>query len=441
MLNRFTNARSPGASGPMVPLPVSIALGLLGGVAIVGLAAYGYATASPALVVAAVVLTAIVAVVLYRVLARPAVEAMRLALTDPVTGLGNTRHFLERLERELDRVDDGGPPLSVCLLDVDDFKRVNDHFGHPAGDQVLVEVAGFLRRGGEAFRLGGDEFALILPAHDMPEALAVAETVLGRLAAHAYPHGRGITASAGVASYPGERLARAELVRAADHALYEAKSVGKDCARAYEPGSRARAVARSPRDAATVFEAAQTLVKAIAARGTAISGRGELVGEVAARVAARLGLGAEQVQLVRLAGVLNDVGKLALPDEVLTKPGPLSEGERLTVERHPEIGYAMLESLGTDQVATWVRHHHERWDGRGYPQRLSGERIPLGARILFVADAFEAMTSDQVWRPRMTVRAALAEIQRCAGTQFDPDVVAALVAEYGGESTQLRLAG
>ena len=132
---------------------------------------------------------------------------------------------------------------------------------------------------------------------------------------------------------------------------------------------------------------------------------------------------------MRVAGGLNDIGKLALPDELLAKAGPLSEAERRTVERHPQIGYRILSSLGVDPVATWVLHHHERWDGGGYPSRLAGEEIPLGSRILFVADAYEAMTTDQSWRPRMTSRAALAELERCAGTQFDPDVVAAFAEE------------
>jgi diguanylate cyclase (GGDEF)-like protein len=443
MTNTPDHARRPGAVRASRSRIACTVLAALGSTAVVALAAIGYATGRGALLLGAVALTAALGVALYRLLARPAVEAMRLALTDPVTGLGNTRHFLERLERDLDRADEEGLPLTLCLLDIDDFKRVNDHFGHPSGDGVLVELAGFLRRGGEAFRLGGDEFALLLSGRSSGQALAVAEAVLERIASHAYPHGRAVTASAGIATYPDSGIARAELVRAADRALYEAKSLGKDCVRVYTPNTAPRLVGDNvQRDAASLLEAAQSLVRALATRGIEVSGRGEVVGDVAARIASRMELSAEQVELVRIAGALNDVGKLALPDDVLLKPGPLTEPERHAIERHPEIGYAMLESLGADPVATWIRHHHERWDGAGYPQRLSGERIPLGARILFVADAFEAMTSDQVWRRRLTVEAALAEIERCAGTQFDSEVVAALVAEYGGTGEpHLRLAG
>ena len=142
-----------------------------------------------------------------------------------------------------------------------------------------------------------------------------------------------------------------------------------------------------------------------------------------------MGLDKEQVELTRLAASLHDLGKLAVPEEILRKPGPLTDGERLVLERHPQIGYRMLESLGVDPVAEWVLHHHERWDGTGYPDGLHGEDIPLGARIIFVADAFDAMTNDRIYRRKLTMEAALAELEDCAGTQFDPAAVAALVAE------------
>ena len=182
---------------------------------------------------------------------------------------------------------------------------------------------------------------------------------------------------------------------------------------------------------------ALALARAVTER-TAESARRIAVPDLAARVARRLGLDAEEQELIRVAGGLNDIGKLALPDDLLAKPGPLDEAERRTVEQHPQIGYRILASLGVDPVATWVLHHHERWDGRGYPARLSGDQIPLGSRILFVADAFEAMTSDQPWRRAMPPAAAIAELQRCAGTQFDPHVVEAFAAEVAGP---IRLVG
>jgi HD-GYP domain-containing protein (c-di-GMP phosphodiesterase class II) len=131
---------------------------------------------------------------------------------------------------------------------------------------------------------------------------------------------------------------------------------------------------------------------------------------------------------VRLAGSLHDLGKLAVPEEILRKPGPLTEAERLVLKRHPQIGYRMLRSLGVEPVSTWVLHHHERWDGRGYPQGLGGDSIPLGARILFVADAYDAMTSERVYQSPVPHEEAVAELERCAGSQFDPQIVAVFAA-------------
>src|SRR5439155_1613682 len=150
---------------------------------------------------------------------------------------------------------------------------------------------------------------------------------------------------------------------------------------------------------------------------------------LAARVAARLGLDQEQIELARLAGSLHDLGKLAIPEEILRKPGPLTGPERLVLERHPQIGFRMLDSLGIEPVADWILHHHERWDGRSYPDRLPGPEIPQGSRIIFVVDAYDAMTSDRVYRGRLSQAEALAELQRCAGTQFDPAVAAPLAEE------------
>jgi len=375
----------------------------------------------------------LVAIALYQRSVYSALKAMRLALTDPLTGLGNHRHFHERLQHDLDKAQEEGFALTLCLLDVDNFKQINDRFGHPAGDRVLAQVAARLRQGGEAFRLGGDEFALLLPRRDEHEGLSIARSVIERVAETECEFGGTLSMSAGIATYPQHGVERSELVRVADSALYLAKEQGKNTVRVYRPDvielAELRRLAEGP-DRAARLRAAASLAHAVDARDAYTGSHSYMVGELAARVARRMGLDGEAVELTRLAGSLHDLGKLAIPEEILRKPGPLNEAERLVLERHPQIGYRMLDSLGVEPVATWVLHHHERWDGNGYPERKSGGEIPLGARILFVADAYDAMTTDRVYRGRLSHDRAIAELERCAGTQFDPEVVAAFRAEF-----------
>jgi diguanylate cyclase (GGDEF)-like protein len=376
----------------------------------------------------------LLAISLYQRSAYQALRAMRLALTDPLTGLGNHRSFQERLQRELIGAEARALPFTLCLIDIDDFKRVNDLFGHPVGDSVLAEVGSRLRQNGEAFRLGGDEFALLLPARSADEALPVAESVLARIAAVDLDEVGSVTASAGIASFPAQAFDRDELIRLADSALYWAKEHGKNRVHLYRPEvvelAELRRLAHGP-DRAARFRAAASLAKAVDARDTYTGSHSTRVAELGAWIAAHLGLDVEQVELTRLAGSLHDLGKLAIPEEILRKPGPLTPPERLVLERHPQIGFRMLESLGVDPVAEWVLHHHERWDGTGYPDRLAGDEIPLGARIIFVADAYDAMTSDRAYRGRLTPQEAVSELQRCAGSQFDPQIVDVFARELG----------
>ena len=375
----------------------------------------------------------LVAIALYQRSVYSALKAMRLALTDPLTGLGNHRHFHERLQHDLDKAQEEGFALTLCLLDVDNFKQINDRHGHPVGDRVLAQVAGRLRQGGEAFRLGGDEFALLLPRRDEHEGLSIARAVIERVAETESDFAGTLSMSAGIATYPQHGVERSELVRVADSALYLAKEQGKNTVRVYRPDvielAELRRLAEGP-DRAARLRAAASLAHAVDARDAYTGSHSYMVGELAARVAKRMGLDGEAIELARLAGSLHDLGKLAIPEEILRKPGPLNEAERLVLERHPQIGYRMLDSLGVEPVATWVLHHHERWDGNGYPERKVGGEIPLGARILFVADAYDAMTTDRVYRGRLSHDRAIDELERCAGTQFDPEVVAAFKAEF-----------
>jgi diguanylate cyclase (GGDEF)-like protein len=357
---------------------------------------------------------------------------VQLALTDPLTGLGNHRHFHERLQRELASEDD--TVVSLCLIDLDNFKSINDQHGHPTGDRVLAHVASRLRQGGEAFRLGGDEFAILLPGAGEQQALETARAIVQRIGGTDFEEVGEITVSAGVATFPQHGRERDSLIRLADGALYWAKEHGKNQVRLARPEvaelSEFRRVAPSA-DRAARFRAAGSLAAAVDLRDGFTGSHSERVATLSELIAERLALPTDQIELVRLAARLHDLGKLAIPEEILRKPTTLTDAERLVLERHPQIGHRMLSSLGVDSIADWVLHQHERWDGTGYPAGLSEEQIPLGARIIFVADAFDAMTAGRPWADVRTPGEARREIERCAGSQFDPQAVAAFLAIVG----------
>ncbi len=377
----------------------------------------------------------LVAISLYQRSTYRALNAIRLSLTDPLTGLGNHRHFHERLQRELHAAEEARQSVSLCLLDIDDFKQINDRHGHPAGDRVLAHVAVRLRQGGESFRLGGDEFAVLLPGAGEQLALATAKSIAERVSASDAGVGR-VSISVGVATYPRHAHERDLLIRLADGALYWAKEHGKDqvqLARGDVPQLTQLRLPEHSRngDVAAQFRAAAALARAVDSRDAYSGSHSDRVSALAASVAAQLGLQDDHVELIRLAAAVHDLGKLAIPEEILRKPGGLSGAERLVIERHPQIGYRMLESLGAEPISDWVLHHHERWDGTGYPDRLAGHDIPLGSRIILVVDAYDAMTANHLFRSPLSHQAALLEIEHGAGTQFDPDVVDAFVAAVG----------
>ena len=346
-----------------------------------------------------------------------ALEAMRSATTDPLTGLGNRRRFEERLEGELRR----GGRLSICLLDLDGLKRLNDSLGHQQGDRALQTVSERLTAGGEAFRIGGDEFALLLVGVEAEEARPLVEALLVDLTLD----DGALRVSGGIASDRHATTAR-ELVECADEALYRCKrkSPGR-VGIAEQHRAPVRAVVPTEERAASI-QAATNLARAFE-EGAPHS---EAVESLSHRLAERLGLTPDEVALTALAGRVHDLGKVAIPEEIREKPGPLDPDEQRVLERHPTVGAHMLVSLGLDQLADWVAHHHERWDGQGYPDRLSGEDIPVPSRIIAVAEAYDAMTSTRAYGgiPR-TRSEAMRELARCSGHEFDPRVVAACLDE------------
>jgi diguanylate cyclase (GGDEF)-like protein len=386
------------------------------------------------IVVGGVVLVLLTVIVLQRrQITRLAARLTDATRTDPLTGLLNRRAFEQLLASELERSRRTDRPLSVLVGDLDGLALVNARSGHPAGDKVLELVARDMqkwkRRIDTAGRIGGEEFALLLPETDERGAFLVAERL--RRAAHRTfgEEPLRVSISFGVASYPehGDRLD--VLLSAASRAMGAAKELGKDRSVIYSAEvARVLASVDGAESAEMQLATVVGLAEALDIRDTGSTGHSKTVGRYAEMMAIELGLPGERVERVRLAGVLHDVGKIGVSDGVITKPGPLDADEWREMRTHPEIAARLLAHPEFDDLREWVLAHHERPDGRGYPQGLAGEAIALEASILAVADAYEAMTADRSYRPSLGQEAARAELEAGAGTQFDAGVVEAFLA-------------
>ena len=325
------------------------------------------------------------------------------AQTDALTGLGNRRQLAADLEAGLARATNEDP-LLLALYDLNGFKQYNDMFGHPAGDALLARMGAALCRAvetrGRAYRIGGDEFCVLAPGG--PDG--VVEAAAAALSEHG--EGFSITASYGSVLLPADAAVATEAMRAVDLRMYENK-----------PSSRV------PADLQTT----NVLVRAVQERDHEWAERLRATADLAARVCERLGVPAAEQARIRLAAQLHDVGKVGIPDAILHKPGPLDCPEWDFVQQVPTITERIVSCApALASVAPLVRAAHERFDGTGYPDGLSGEDIPLGARIIAACVALEAMISERPYTTRMETGEALDELQRAAGTQFDPQVVAAL---------------
>jgi len=343
----------------------------------------------------------------------------KMASSDPLTGLRNHRVFHEDLARELQHAARTGLPVALTLIDLDDLKTLNDTHGHQAGDERIRALADTLRatmRGADqAYRIGGDEFAVILPAARAWGALEFAQRLRAALP--------GFTATAGIAEAESLRP-RDELIREADMALLHAKALRQHAAiytLEMDPESDAPRV-----DERHTQTLASALARAVDAKDSYTRSHCQTVSQLAALIATELGFTGDRLARMRLAGLLHDVGKIGVPDKVLNKPAALTDDEYKVMQAHAVLGYEIVQAAGLPQEAQWVRHHHERVDGRGYPDGLAGDAIPLESRIILVADAYEAMTSDRPYRTAPGQAFAVQELQRGAGTQFDARVVEAL---------------
>jgi diguanylate cyclase (GGDEF)-like protein/putative nucleotidyltransferase with HDIG domain len=372
------------------------------------------------------------ALALYQRYAYRSVVATRDAETDALTGLRNHRSFQTDLREALALGASTRSLMGLVLIDIDNFKSINDRFGHQVGDDVLITLARLMREEygeAQAYRIGGEEFALLLPDDGEQEAYTAVERLHARLWQTRFPHAEPVTVSAGIASYPDSAGDRDQLLRVADGALYWAKNHGKNrscvysptVVRIYTPDELAESAERHAR-----LKAAEGLIRVVDAKDTYAGAHSQSVSRLVEGIARAMGLDEETVEQVRLAGLLHDLGKIAIPDRILQKAGKLDPDELRIMREHADLGYRLLEGLGVSPVDRWIRHHHEWWDGSGYPLGLAGEDIPLGSRIILVADAFDAMTSDRVYRAAGSSGEAIAELRRRCWTQFDARVVSAL---------------
>ena len=339
--------------------------------------------------------------------ARMAAASHEEARTDSLTGLPNRRALVDDLDAQLERAG-GKRSVVLALFDLDGFKQYNDTFGHQAGDALLARLGERLAAAvdgvGSAYRMGGDEFCVLAAVEP-----ARAETVVALAAAALSDTGDvfSISCSHGMALVPSEAFSPEEALRIADQRMYERKA---------SPSAASR-------------QSTDVLLKVLSERDSELRAHLSSVSGLAERIAERLGLGGEEIRLISLAAKLHDVGKTAIPEEILNKPGPLDQDEWDFMQRHTVIGERIiLAAPSLAPSAGLVRSSHERFDGTGYPDALDGGAIPLGAAIIAVCDAFDAMVSTRPYRPAMSTGDAVLELRRCAGTQFDPKVVEAFCA-------------
>ena len=395
------------------------------------------------------------------------------SITDSLTGIKTRRFFLENLQTEWKRASRSGRPFSVALVDLDKFKAVNDTSGHLEGDLVLARVGRLLeqksRQSNVVARYGGDEFVILMPETGVEQAQILSERLRLWLATDPMLSERQVTGSFGVGTFPLHGATAEEVLRVADAGMYVSKRAGGNCVSIAEEflGSASAIAQRQLLTAFiegflqrehTGYESVQeltttlkkmsaaadnreSLMDALCALGRAAEGR-ELhatgVGEAAARdveiLGRELGMGEDELRDVTYAARVHDLGKLIVPEKLLCKPGPLTEDEFYLVKMHPMAGAEIISCIpGSERVQEIVRHHHERFDGGGYPDGLRGEQIPLGSRMLAVVDGYLTMMTDRPFAPRLPQADAMAELQRCSGTQFDGMLVRLFLAQVKGK--------
>jgi diguanylate cyclase (GGDEF)-like protein len=372
------------------------------------------------------------------------------ATHDRLTGIPNRETLLAILGAEVERAGRHYKPMSVAFIDIDRFKPINDTYGHNSGDAVLRQVARLVAEGvrvNDTFgRYGGEEFMLILPETTPEDAHALAEE-LRTLVMNEPLHIAGgqavnVTISIGVAGGRGSELQLDMLVDRADAAMYAAKSLGRNQTYIFRDLDEGAPVRRAPisaerRAQATAIgrwasdTATQALASVLAPQPNHRGRPSDMIASLATGIGFEMGLPPEEIDRIRIASLLHDLGKIAIPEEILDKPTTLSDAEWQAIGEHPRIGQVILEQASNLREAIpVVLHHHERFNGGGYPHGLRGSEIPLGARIVAVADAYHAMVHDRPYSAALTHEEALEELRLNAGTQFDPNVVEVFCTVY-----------
>jgi diguanylate cyclase (GGDEF)-like protein/PAS domain S-box-containing protein len=364
-----------------------------------------------------------------------------LSLTDELTGLYNRRHFYHMLEPEMYRTLRKGRSFCLVMLDLDGFKEYNDRMGHASGDSVLQSFAqtleSSLRKSDTAFRYGGDEFLVILPETDANRARQVMDRIRARwlklVEAQYAPLETPLGFSTGIAQFPENAETADGLVFLADSALYYAKKegAGRDIL--------VSSLSTIPQEilGAATLDQIYALAATVDARDPYTYGHSARIADIAQKIGKATGLSEKELANLYAASLLHDVGKVGVPDAILTKPGALTEEEWAAIKKHSAEGARIVGYVsGLGALVPVILNHHEWYDGTGYPEGLKGQEIPLAARIISVADAYDTMTTSRPYREVVSHGEASEELRRCSGTQFDPELVEAFCRAMDGDSGQ-----
>ncbi len=359
-------------------------------------------------------------------------RAEKKARVDELTRLYNRRSLDEMIDNEISRHSRYGGVFSLAILDLDSFKAYNDTYGHLSGDRLLTEVgtciSSTIRTADSAFRYGGDEFAILLPHTTLDDAYQVTERVRKKISEKVNCGEMSVSASIGLASWPDHGISHTDIIAAADATLYQAKRKGgnqSQCAAESVSSERQRdSHVDTESIDSDILGMARVLSETVDAKCETNKNRSKNIVEDCLAMVKALKFDDATATRLEICALLHDIGKVNIGDEILSKPGSLTDEEWEIVKTHPIMGAEVAAKV--PKLASCVGgilHHHERWDGTGYPDGLKGENIPLEARILAIASAFAAMTSERPYARTLTYEQGLEEVGRCAGTQFDPEIV------------------